>query len=582
MDVQASRGLAATLVGWSTQADAVSSLVSEAEVLADLPTGVVSMLAQVGGDGSVMAAAIRRAADALEAFTINLGSSGELAAVSAGLIKMHEVDRLTAAMQGAPAPEINELDRQRHELLVALGGVDTFRFAIDEGISLVDATVLAAEARALGMAIDEYTTYRGFIEHFGDFDAASGGDADEVVSIADLAFVVNNPESFGVETVASAAAMIAAPALRNRLDTARDRGGIVGRENFGATRPDDYKVSLADLQMFHAKQSVNFILQDLYAVIDVAAQRGDPSLADDELREEDFRAVLAQADELGLGEEEVKAVELVLDADWYDQGFWQEHGDSVLLATAVVAGAAIFVGTGGVGGGVSAALISTAYATAGGAALGAGATVIESLATGDPFDEGVTENTLLGATGGLAGAGVAGFVGGAAPGSLTVRVVDTLGLTADMTGLAADGLFDPLLTHVLDDIELQNLHENTQTASYLTGGMSLAAAVTASLGARVVADTLTEAVPPTNYLNYGGDTFDDGLAGAASRLPDGALSPAATAAAETAAVAQSLDAHAADLGRWAAIQGPQRVLGLGLDEAARDTPGDRGASRGAD
>ena len=171
MDVQASRGLAATLVGWSAHADAATSLVTEAEVLADMPTGVVPMLAQVGDDGSVMAAAIRRAADALEAFTIDFGSPHS----------MLEVDRLTAAMNGASAPEVNALDRQRHELLVSLGGTDTFRFAIDEGISFVDATVLAAAARALGMTTTEYTAYQGFIEHFDDFDAASGGDADEIV-----------------------------------------------------------------------------------------------------------------------------------------------------------------------------------------------------------------------------------------------------------------------------------------------------------------------------------------------------------------------------------------------------------------
>ena len=94
----------------------------------------------------------------------------------------------------------------------------------------------------------------------------------------------------------------------------------------------------------------------------------DLSLADGELSEQDFRAVLAHAEELNLSEAEVAAVELVLEHDWYDQTFWQENSDTIILATAVFAGAALFVASGGLSGGLSGALIASAVATGGGAA----------------------------------------------------------------------------------------------------------------------------------------------------------------------------------------------------------------------
>jgi len=70
MDVDASRALAERLGGWSTRSEEIRLVVTEAELLSDIPTGVVGILDEIGGDGAAMAAAIRSAADALSLFTI--------------------------------------------------------------------------------------------------------------------------------------------------------------------------------------------------------------------------------------------------------------------------------------------------------------------------------------------------------------------------------------------------------------------------------------------------------------------------------------------------------------------------------
>jgi len=55
MDVDASRGLAATVAGWPSHAEEVRSIVTDAEVLADMPLGVVASLDEIGRDGTAMA-----------------------------------------------------------------------------------------------------------------------------------------------------------------------------------------------------------------------------------------------------------------------------------------------------------------------------------------------------------------------------------------------------------------------------------------------------------------------------------------------------------------------------------------------
>ena len=48
MDVDASRGLAATVASWPSHAEEVRSIVTDAEVLADMPLGVVALLDEIG------------------------------------------------------------------------------------------------------------------------------------------------------------------------------------------------------------------------------------------------------------------------------------------------------------------------------------------------------------------------------------------------------------------------------------------------------------------------------------------------------------------------------------------------------
>jgi len=732
LDVEASRALAERLGGWSARCEEIRLVLAEAELLSDIPTGVVAILDEIGGDGAVMAAAIRVAADALALFTIELESPRSIAGavasihafsgsandpeldrrlgvlrglvraqtatdtqaahvmsvllaadrplhvsgrdledvavamaavvrlnqaqvsgaitsnderidaatadlraalaahaaseaqldtwlarflgdrdstsastllasvvsgaprvvvefahehgldydVAAGVLDMRKIDRLTGAIHTAPFPEVDELRRQRSELFAALVGVDHSpilerlarkvdqgvpairafpavfeeqvraeqidlvaeqfgldraaaavqldelvglanglilngwqvedavvaanmavkgglelaeieEFAADEDVSLIDGALRAAEAQAFAMTMDEYNTFTGLVEHFPVLDTAAGSAADDLVSLADLRFVVNNSEIFSNEVAAAASALLRAPELLNRLDSASTTGGVVGYESFGRDRAADNKVSLDDVNLFVVKQQTNLALRNVVDQIDVASQGGGLGWADGRLSEADFKLVLANYEDYGLTAAEVSAIEQVLEADWYDQTWMQEHGDTVILATAVVAGAALFAGTGGLGGGLSAALISSAAATAGGATVGAGLTVSENLLTGDPLAQDLTENTMLGATGGLAGAGIVGSVAGVSVSqSLAVRVITTVGFEADVLGLAASGLFDPVLAPVIDEINLAEMRSDFQVTGYALGAASLMGGVGVGTAQRLTGGTL--------------------------------------------------------------------------------------------
>lgn len=732
MDVVASRALAERLGGWFSRSEEVRLVVTNAELLSDIPTGVVGMLDEIGGDGAAMAAAIRSAADALELFTIRLDSPRSIAGavasihafsgsendpeldrrlrvlrgwvrsgtstdnqaahvmsvllaadrpldvsgrnlegvtvamaavaglnqaeargaitsndaridaatghlrmalaahaaseaqldtllatfladrnrtsastllasvvsdvphaviefahehgldydVAAGVLGMRKIDRLTGAIHTAPFPEVEGLRRQRSELFAALVGVDHSptlerlarkvdqgvptieafpavfeeqvraeqvdlvakefgldraaaavqldelaesvdgliasgwqiedavvaanmtakagldlamieEFAADEDVSLIDGAVRAAEAQAFAMTVDEYNTFTGLVENFAVFDTAAGGDADGLVSLADLRFVVNNSTRFDNDVALAASALLRTPELLNRLDSAATTGDVVGRESFGRNRAADNKVSVADVNFFVVKQQTNLALGNVVDQIDVASQGGGLGWADGKLSEADFKLVLANHQDYGLTAAEVVAIEQVLEADWYDETWMQEHGDTVILATAVVAGAALFAGTGGLGGGLSAALISSAAATAGGAAVGAGLTVSENLLTGDPLTQDLTEGTVLGATGGLAGAGIVGSIAGVAVSeSLAVRVITTIGFEADVLGLAASGLLDPVLAPVVDEVDLTEMKSDFQVTGYALGAASILGGVGVGTAQRLTGGAL--------------------------------------------------------------------------------------------
>ena len=715
MDVDASRVLAERLGGWVTRSEEIRLVVVDAELLSDIPSGVVAMLDEIGSDGAVMAAAIRIAAEALASFTIGLDSprsiasavssvhafsgsendpeldrrlrvlrelvrpqtgtdkqaahvmsvllavdrslhvggrnfedvtlamatvvhlnqaqisgsipgndarvdaaKGDLRAalaahatsevqldrlvaafiadrnrtlastlfasvvfgvipavvefahehgldydIAAGVFEMGKIDRLTAAMQTAPFPEVDELRRQRAELFGMLVGVghsatlerlarkldqgtpailafpaafeeqvrveqvdlvarefgldraaaavqldelaesasglisngwqiedavvavnmaakagldlgEIEAFAADEDVALVDGAVRAAEAQAFAMTLAEYNAFTGLVEHFPVLDTATGGVADNLVSLADLRFVVNNSEMFDNEVAVAASALLRAPQLLNRLDSAASSGSVVGLDSFGRDRPVDNKISSADINLFVLKQQTNLTLRNVVVQIDVASQGGGLGWADGKLSEVDFMLVLASSSEYGLSAAEVSAVEQVLEADWYDQTWMQDHGDTLILAAAVVAGAALFAGTGGLGSGLTAALVSSAAAAVGGAAVGAGLTVGENLLTGDPLAQDLAENATLGATGGLAGAGIVGSIGGMAVSeSLAVRVINTVGFEADVLALAASGLLDPVLAPVVGEMDLTEMRSDFQVAGYALGAASV-------------------------------------------------------------------------------------------------------------
>ena len=802
MDVDASRGLAATVAGWPSHAEEVRSIVTDAEVLADMPLGVVASLDEIGRDGTAMAAAIRRAVRALESFTIQLDSPltialavasvqafrgtendpeldrrlrslhemvavrtasevqaaqvmsmllaashslhvagrdlddvaaamasvgrlnraeargavssndpriddataglrkalsthaaselqlDELVAafladrnttdpatllasvvtgapvdvvefahdngidydIAAGVLDMQEVDRLTAALRTAQVLEAEEINGQRAALFRGLIGVDDaaaigvlsrlvdvgasarnalavrhseqirahhidqvaelfdlnlpeaerqfeelaastdslvasgwdledaavatrmaalrdfdlgdiVAFAADEGVSLVDGAVWFSQAHAMAMTPDEYRAFDGLVEHFFEMDTATGGNADGVVSVDDLASVVNNPLA-DAELVAAAWALIHAPDVRNRLDSATVRGGVVATESFGADVAQDHKISQADIDVFRAKQSVNFLLAEHRDTIDVAAQGRDLSLADGELSEQDFRAVHAHAEELNLSEAEVAAVELVLEHDWYDQTFWQENSDTIILATTVFAGAVLFVASGGLSGGLSGALIASAVATGGGAAAAAGITVAENLVTGDEWAQDLRHNTTLGAIAGLGGAGLAGAAGTTGSVSLAGRVLNLTGAGADLAGLGAAGLFDPLLRQFGDDVEVAAWKADAQRVSYVAGGAAVLGAAAAATGKGLQAAQMQDALPPRNYANFGDDALDDGLRGYASRIPESA--PREVGARARADIA-SLLIEADELSDSWVLGVAQRAAGVGID-----------------
>ena len=85
LDVEASRVLAERLGGWSTRGEEIRLVLVEAELLSDIPTGVVGLVDEIGGDGAAMAAAIRVAADALALFTIELESPRLIAGAVASI-----------------------------------------------------------------------------------------------------------------------------------------------------------------------------------------------------------------------------------------------------------------------------------------------------------------------------------------------------------------------------------------------------------------------------------------------------------------------------------------------------------------
>ncbi|MGK0226692.1 MAG: hypothetical protein ACI8XD_001511, partial [Thermoproteota archaeon] len=129
LDVEASRVLAERLGGWSTRGEEIRLVLIEAELLSDIPTGVVGIVDEIGGDGAAMAAAIRVAADALALFTIELESprliAGAVASIHAfsGRANGPELDRRLRVLRGLVRSQ-TVTDKQAAHVMSVLLAVD--------------------------------------------------------------------------------------------------------------------------------------------------------------------------------------------------------------------------------------------------------------------------------------------------------------------------------------------------------------------------------------------------------------------------------------------------------------------------
>ncbi len=344
-----------------------------------------------------------------------------------------------------------------------------------EGIPLVDAANLVAQADVLAMTPDEWFAFQGMIEHFDEFDTARNGvygrrpiSGDDKFSEANLTLIVDNPDRYESEVVAAAAALLAQPALLNRIDSATNTDLFEG-DAFGSSERGDGVYSRDDLEAFMAKQQVQYLLGDHATAIDTAALGGE---ADGYRSKNDFEAFLQQHRD-SLSDIEIEAVEAVINGALYDQTWWEENKRSIALAAAVVAGATFVIVTGGVGSGVSGMLITTVAAgTAGAATAGAATVGLNAFSDQSDWNEDVGSNAFAGF---FAGAGAGGaaqvFVNGVGTTTLAGKAATALGLTSDVSGLTAMGAFDLGLQYapVVGGDNLAATKDIAETVSIVTG-----------------------------------------------------------------------------------------------------------------
>jgi len=401
---------------------------------------------------------------------------------------------------------------------------DVVRTAEDEpDIDLITAFNLHYAADRRDMTIAEFQAYQGIIdrETFDAIDNAQAGDLDGKISIEDLNHVINDPNA-DPEVVAAAQAFLNSPDLMARLDTGRDFSeNVVDHESFGRDRVDDQLWSREDIDSFELKQDLNFALSGLVDKIDTAGQGG---VTDGHLSKQDFQAVLDDADELGLSDEEVDALTTVINGKLYDQHWVERNRDSLAIAAAVVAGTAIFVATGGVGAGLSLALVGSVAAGTAGAGVTAGVVTggINAF-TQEDLTDGVAGNAFKGAiVGGLAAPGLATGGAGWAGAGMGGRLLIGVGFAGEGAGLVGAGALDWAIDPFYDgdSIDMNNLHSDADRYSLLLAGGSAVASVGSVVGRKLAVDSVTETldlaesefvrqldavVPPTGTM-YSGST----------------------------------------------------------------------------
>ncbi len=350
--------------------------------------------------------------------------------------------------------------------------------ARSEGIGLIDAATMLYRAETLSLTVDEVHAFNGLHEEFTALDTATGQDADGLVSMRDIQYVVQNPELFDASTIAAANALWSNQSLLMRLDSSRDNGDVLqGDGHFGADEFDDHLISMDDIESFVGKQSISHILGVNYDAIDIAAKGGTP---DGHLSKADFEAFLNNNEGL-LTDEEVLAFETVIDAEWYDKGWFEENKRSIALVSAVIAGGALVFFTGGLGTGFSGALITmAATAGAGGAAAVSTTLTINAFSSESDLDDDLVSNGIGGAMAGMGG-------GGATLGVQTFRLAATstagkaaiaLGVTSDVTGLAGMGTFDVGLQYA-PGLGGDNLEQTKEIADLVSIGTGVTGATLA-------------------------------------------------------------------------------------------------------
>ena len=348
--------------------------------------------------------------------------------------------------------------------------------ANDEGIDLATALSLQARGAHYEMTVAEVMAFDGLNEHFPTFDNATGGDRDGLVSLDDLRFVVNNPDRFDIEAVAAASALLTNSGLLTRLDTGRDNGDVLNDgDAFGDREFDDGKISQEDILGFEWKQGVNALVGTHYDNIDVA----NGGELDGHLSKADFEAYLDHNRD-SLSEDEIRALSAVIDGEFYDKGWLERNKRSIAIAVAVVAGVAIAVGTGGLGSGVSGALITMAVTGTAGAAAAGGTTIaINGISDESTWDDDVWSNAGHGFIAGMAGGGLglAPTAYAAAPGAAG-RFAVGAGVLSDGAAVVGMGGADWALDVVMD-------HEHLEGVREVADGVSIAAGVTGLTAAGV-------------------------------------------------------------------------------------------------
>lgn len=434
---------------------------------------------------------------------------------------------------------------------------DVESLARERNLTLAAAADILVRADRLALSIDELDAYDGFVRHFDVFDTARGGKADGLVSLFDIDHVITNPDEFSAKVVAAALSFMASPSLIHRLDSARDNNDVLGDERFGADHAADLKVSHDDIAQFELKQATNYWLADHLDAVDVAGQGGHAALIDGTRTKEDFQAYLDDADELGLAPAVRVALQTVIDADWYDEKFWDRHGDTIAFAAGAIAGGAVVLMTAGAGSVVVVGFWATVGASAApvavGATAGAAATMIGNAIEGDPLTENLFRNTALGASGGLFAVGVVG--GGGASG--TLRLLQT---TANGATVVSNGVADPVLEHLVDEATLQRIHDDARMLSYAAGAGSVVLQ-----GYRVGANALGQSSVGASALgqsSVGANALGQSSVGANAL---GQTSVGANALGQ-ASVGAALSDEAAKVAQETA----ERLSGYGLDELVED------------